>query len=129
MRCVDALVHQADLAMYMPRRGKNNYQLYQPLMNVVAVGWIKADADAGGRASTIGEVSSTRRPNFENDAIDDRSRLVVAEADLVLLHLAAPFHVNPVCAVDQNIADGRVLQEHLQWPEAEGARGWFDVFR
>lgn len=34
---VDALVHQADLAMYHAKaQGKNNYQLYQPPMNVTA---------------------------------------------------------------------------------------------
>ena len=36
-----------------------------------------------------------------------------------LLHLAAAFDVDLVRAVDQDVADRRVLEQHLQRPEAE----------
>ena len=46
--------------------------------------------------------------------------VVVAKLDVGLFQFAAPFHENLVRAVDQNITDRRVLEEHLQRPKAEG---------
>ncbi len=73
------------------------------------------------RASTIGLVSSTRRPTSADDAVDDLPQmLVVAEANIRVFQAAAALDINLVEAVDQNIGDGRVLQQRLQRTEAEG---------
>src|SRR5262249_37346029 len=45
--------------------------------------------------------------------------LVVAELDVGLLHLAAALGEDHVRPVDEDVADGRVLEQDLQWAEAE----------
>ena len=46
--------------------------------------------------------------------------VVVAEGHRGLLHLAAPFHVDVLRPVDEDVADGRVLEQEFQRPQAEG---------
>ncbi len=59
--------------------------------------------------------------HLRNDAVDDLHQVVVvAEDNAGLLHLAAALAVDVLRAVDENVADRRVLQQHLQRPEAEG---------
>ena len=75
---------------------------------------------SGKRASTIGDVSSTRRPTFDTM----RSMICIRwslSRNLTsrLLHLAAAFDVDLVRPVDEDVADGRVLEQHLQRAEAE----------
>ena len=58
--------------------------------------------------------------DLRHDAVDDLQQVVVvAELDVALLHLAAAFDVDLVRPVDEDVADGRVLEQHLQRPEAE----------
>ena len=58
--------------------------------------------------------------DLRHDAVDDLQQMVVvAELDVGLLQLAAAFDVDLVRAVDQDIADGRVLEQHFQRAEAE----------
>ena len=72
------------------------------------------------RASTIGQVSSTRRPTFEmiRSMICIRW-LLSRKVTLGLLHLAAALDVDVLRAVDEDVADRRVLQQHFQRPQAE----------
>ena len=55
-----------------------------------------------------------------NDAVDDLHQVVVvAEDDGGLLHLPAPLDVDVLRPVDEDVADRRVLQQHLQRSQAE----------
>ena len=73
------------------------------------------------RASTIGQVSSTRRPTFEmmRSMICIRW-LLSRKHDGGLFHLAAALDIDVLRAVDQDVADRRILQQHFQRSEAEG---------
>ena len=58
--------------------------------------------------------------DLRDDAVDDLHQVVVvAERDVGLLHLAAAFDIDVLRAVDQDVADRRVLEQHFQRPEAE----------
>ena len=75
---------------------------------------------SGKRASTIGQTSSTRRPTFDTM----RSMICIKWAlsrnsTGDLFHPAAAFHVNVLGAVDQNIADRLILEQHFERAEAE----------
>ena len=64
---------------------------------------------SGRRASTIGDVSSTRRPTWADDALDDLDQVgVVGEDDVGSLQPAVALDVDLVGAVDEDVADGRV---------------------
>ena len=55
-----------------------------------------------------------------DDAVDDLHQVgVVFEAQAGGLELAGPFHVDLVVAVDQNVGDGRILEQRLQRAQAE----------
>ncbi len=59
--------------------------------------------------------------DLRDDAVDDLQQVVVvAELDAGLLHLAAPLDVDVLRAVDQDVADRVVLQQHFQRSQAEG---------
>ena len=59
--------------------------------------------------------------DLRHDAVDDLQQVVVvAELDVGLLQLAAALDVDLVRPVDQDVADRRVLEQHLQRAEAEG---------
>ena len=59
--------------------------------------------------------------DLRHDAIDDLHQVVVvAELDLGFLQLAAALHVDLVRPIDEDVADGRVLQQHFQGAEAKG---------
>jgi hypothetical protein len=47
-------------------------------------------------------------------------RCVVPELDRALLHLAATFDVDVLRAVDQDVADRRILEDQFQRTETEG---------
>ena len=75
---------------------------------------------SGRRASTIGELSSTRRPTPLTMRSMTRSRCssswnVVGDA----LEHAAALHVHLLVGVDQDVADRRVAQQRLERPEPE----------
>jgi len=56
-----------------------------------------------------------------DDAVDDLPQvLVVAEADFRQFNAAFALDVNAVEAIDQYVADGLVLEQRLEGPEAEG---------
>ena len=75
---------------------------------------------SGRRASTIGELSSTRRPTRADDAVDDAHQvLVVLERRRQPLEHAAALDVDLLVRVDQDVADRRVAQQRLERPEAE----------
>ena len=58
--------------------------------------------------------------DLRHDAVDDLQQVVVvAELDVGLFHLAAALDVDLVRPVDQDVADRRVLEQHLQRAEAE----------
>src|SRR5439155_7128101 len=58
--------------------------------------------------------------DLRHDPVDNLQQVVVVtKLDVGLLQLAAAFDVNLVRPVDQNIADGRVFEQHLQRAEAE----------
>ena len=58
--------------------------------------------------------------DLRHDAVDDLQQVVVvAELDVALFHLAAAFDVNLLRPVDEDVADRRVLEQHLQRAEAE----------
>ena len=76
---------------------------------------------SGRRASTIGRRFVDAPADLRHDAVDDLHQMfVVAELDVGLFQLAAAFDVDLVRAVDQDIADRRVLEQHFQRAEAEG---------
>ncbi len=59
--------------------------------------------------------------DLRHDAVDDLHQVsVVAEHDAGFFHLAAAFDVDVLWAVDQDIADRMVLEQHLERAEAEG---------
>ena len=75
---------------------------------------------SGKRASTIGTVSSTRRPTFDTM----RSMICIKwslsrNLTSVFSSLAATFDVDVLRAVDQDVADRRVLEQQFQRAEAE----------
>ena len=75
---------------------------------------------SGRRASTIGQTSSTRRPTLETIRSMICSRWALSRnSTLRLLHLAAPFHVDALRTVDQDVADRVVLEQHFQRSQAE----------
>ena len=75
---------------------------------------------SGKRASTIGDVSSTRRPTFDTMRSMICSRWSLSRnLTSRLLHLAAALDVDLVRPVDEDVADRRVLEQHLQRAEAE----------
>ena len=58
--------------------------------------------------------------DLRHDAVDDLHQVVVvAERDAGLFHLAAALDVDVLRAVDQDVADRRVLQQQLERAEAE----------
>ncbi len=76
---------------------------------------------SGRRASTMGEVSSTRRPTLDTM----RSMICIRwslSRNLTSVFSSLPRRstINLVRAVDQDIADGRVLEQHFERAEAEG---------
>ena len=72
------------------------------------------------RASTIGDDSSTRRPIVRHDLVDDVHQVrVVLEADVGVFQHARALDVNLVVPVDQDVVDGRVLQQGLQRAQPE----------
>ena len=56
-----------------------------------------------------------------DDPLDDVQQVAgVVEDTFVLLEPAVPFHVNGLWAVDQDVADGRVVHQRFQRSQAEG---------
>ncbi len=75
---------------------------------------------SGMRASTIGQVSSTRRPTLRHDAVDDLHQVRLSrKTTLVFSILPRRSHVDVLRAVDQDVADRRILQQQFQRAEAE----------
>jgi len=61
------------------------------------------------------------RASTIDDAVDYLQQVVVvAEGDVGFLHLAATLNVDALGAVDEDVADGEVLQEDFQRAQAEG---------
>ena len=75
---------------------------------------------SGRRASTIGELSSTRRPTPLTMRSMTRSRCaIVLERRRHALEHAAALDEHVLVGVDQDVADRRVAQQRLERPEAE----------
>jgi len=76
------------------------------------------------RRACASRPSGTSRPHaahLRDDPVDDLHQVVVvAERDGGLLHLAAALDIDVLRPVDQDVADRRVLQQHLERPQAEG---------
>ena len=63
-------------------------------------------------ASTIGQVSSTRRPTLGHNAIDNLHQVtVITKLNVRPLHLSLTFNEDVTRAVDQDVTDFWVLQQ------------------
>ncbi len=72
------------------------------------------------RASTMGLDSSTRRPTWRHDLVDDAQQVLsVAEGDGGQFEQALALDVDLLVGVDQNVGDAGILQQRLERPEAE----------
>ena len=75
---------------------------------------------SGSRASTIGLVSSTRRPTRPDDPLDDLDQVaVVVEDDAARLQPPLALDVDQLGPVDQDVGDRRVAHQRLERAEAE----------
>ena len=75
---------------------------------------------SGRRASTIGDPSSTRRPIWADDAVDDPPQVrLVREADVALVQLAVTLDPDVARPVDHDLRHGVVGQQPLERPVAE----------